>query len=229
MSADSPTGSVVSGFRIGELLARGAMGAVYLARGQRRPTGRAEAAVSRARPRRAVPPALPARIAPRGDARPSQRGEDDRLGRGRRGPLPGHGVRERDRSARAPAARGASRAPPRSRAGATGRRGARRRTSCRPRPPRREAWEHPRRTHVGRCPCVRLRLRAGAARLVSRQPHRRPRLRRHGRLRRTRADPRAARWTDARTSTHSAVSSSSASPASVRTSATASSRSSSPT
>ena len=31
MSADSPTGSVVGGFRIGELLARGAMGAVYLA------------------------------------------------------------------------------------------------------------------------------------------------------------------------------------------------------
>jgi hypothetical protein len=31
MSADSPTGSVVNGFRIGELLARGAMGAVYLA------------------------------------------------------------------------------------------------------------------------------------------------------------------------------------------------------
>ena len=33
MSADSPTGSVVSGFRIGELLARGAMGAIYLAEG----------------------------------------------------------------------------------------------------------------------------------------------------------------------------------------------------
>ena len=31
MSADSPTGSVVGGFRIRELLARGAMGAVYLA------------------------------------------------------------------------------------------------------------------------------------------------------------------------------------------------------
>ena len=31
MSADSPTGSVVGGFRVGELLARGAMGAVYLA------------------------------------------------------------------------------------------------------------------------------------------------------------------------------------------------------
>jgi tRNA A-37 threonylcarbamoyl transferase component Bud32 len=31
MSADSPTGSVVSGFRIGELLARGAMGTIYLA------------------------------------------------------------------------------------------------------------------------------------------------------------------------------------------------------
>ena len=37
---------------------------------------------------------------------------------------------------------------------------------------------------------VRLRLRPGAARLVGRQPHRRPRLRRHGRLRGARADPR---------------------------------------
>ena len=31
MSADSPTGNVVGGFRIGKLLARGAMGAIYLA------------------------------------------------------------------------------------------------------------------------------------------------------------------------------------------------------
>ena len=43
MSADSPTGSVVGGFRIGELLARGAMGAIYLAEGAR-PAGGAEAA-----------------------------------------------------------------------------------------------------------------------------------------------------------------------------------------
>ena len=31
MSADSPTGNIVGGFRVGELLARGAMGAIYLA------------------------------------------------------------------------------------------------------------------------------------------------------------------------------------------------------
>ena len=34
MGVDSPTGSVIGGFRVGELLARGAMGAVYLARGR---------------------------------------------------------------------------------------------------------------------------------------------------------------------------------------------------
>src|SRR5690349_3805771 len=33
MSAESPTGSVVGGFTVGDLLARGAMGAVYLAEG----------------------------------------------------------------------------------------------------------------------------------------------------------------------------------------------------
>ena len=39
---------------------------------------------------------------------------------------------------------------------------------------------------------LRVRLRHRPARLVGRQPHRRPRLRRNGRLRRTRADPRRA-------------------------------------
>ena len=33
MGADSPTGSVIGGFRVGALLGRGAMGAVYLAEG----------------------------------------------------------------------------------------------------------------------------------------------------------------------------------------------------
>ena len=31
MGAESPTGSVIGGFRVGAFLARGAMGAVYLA------------------------------------------------------------------------------------------------------------------------------------------------------------------------------------------------------
>ena len=39
MGVDSPTGSVIGGFRVGELLARGAMGAVYVARGRERASG----------------------------------------------------------------------------------------------------------------------------------------------------------------------------------------------
>ena len=68
-----PPGSVIGGFRVGELLARGAMGAVYLAEDDGRPARRAEAALARARPRRAVPAALPAGVAARGDARPPAR------------------------------------------------------------------------------------------------------------------------------------------------------------
>src|SRR4051794_22106050 len=84
MSVEGKTGSIVAGFRVGELVARGAMGAVYLAEDREGEARGAEAALAGARPGRAVPAALPAGVAAGGGARPPEPRPDDRVGRGRR-------------------------------------------------------------------------------------------------------------------------------------------------
>ena len=191
MGVDSPTGSVVGGFRVGELLARGAMGAVYVAEDA---DGRRVALKllspelahdERFRQRFLRESQLAATLDHPNIVRTLASGEDGGVlylamdyvdGVDLRELLRREGRLEPERAVELVAAGG---------------RGARRGARGRARPPRREARQHPRREGA-KASGVRLRLRPRAARLVGRQPHRRPRLRRHGRLRRAGADPRRA-------------------------------------
>ena len=131
-------------------------------RGRGRPAGCAEAALARPSRRRAIPAALPARVAARCEARPPERGEDDRVGRGRWRALPRDGLRRRGRSARAPASRRSARARARRRAGGTGGGGARRGARGRARASGREARQ--------RAGCIRARRRAGVCLRLRHRP-----------------------------------------------------------
>ncbi len=157
------------------------------ARAQPRPPCRAEDAAAGAGGRRAVPRALPARVAPRGRARAPGHPPDLCGRRGGRRGLPRHALRRRHRPQPADRERRPARARARARPARAGRGRARRRAPPRSRPPRRQAGEHPRRRDGPRLPG---RLRPREARGVREQPHARFALRRDDRLHRARAGAR---------------------------------------
>ena len=177
------TGNDLGGYRVGELLGRGAMGAVYA---REDADGRQVAlkVLSRARARRAVPAAVPPRGAVRGNARRADVVPPSPSAR-RRHALPGDGVRRRH-DLREILRREGARAGARRRARRPGGRRARRRACGRARPPRREARQHPRRDADGEHAYVcdfglaRTSRRSGASPATG--------VRRHGRLRLARAD-----------------------------------------
>ena len=94
MAIEIEIGGVLAGFRIERLLGSGAMGAVYLERG-RPPAaqGGRQGARARARGGRALPQAVPRRVAARREPRPPEHRPDLRRRRGGRAPLPGDAVR----------------------------------------------------------------------------------------------------------------------------------------